>query len=245
MRPASSISLLAVGFDDEVDPIDAALGGALLRGLAGHRDEPAAGRQDFERSHETIPAGGVEDQVDVIDDVLEPRGCVIHDLVGSERAGGFQVRGGDGCGHVSAALARELDGEAADAAGGAVNHDPLAFRQLAVVEEALPGAEPGERDRGALGVAQGGRLGGNEHSRHGRVLGGGTVAIEAAERIDGLPGSDVLNVGSSLGDDARELVGRRRGQTVGGPPSSSRVIPAAWTRISTSCLPGRGVSIRS
>lgn len=92
-----------------------------------------------------------------------------------------------------------------------MNHDPLAFRQLAVVEEALPGTESREWDRGALGVGQGGRLRGNELARHDRVLGRGAVAVEAAERIHGLPGRDGLNAGSNLGDDARELVGRRRG----------------------------------
>ena len=53
-----------------------------------------------------------------------------------------------------AAVARELDGEAAHPAGGAVDEHSLARDEVAVVEEPLPGAETGERDRGALDVAE-------------------------------------------------------------------------------------------
>jgi hypothetical protein len=61
-----------------------------------------------------------------------------------------------------------------------VDQDPLARSQLTMVEEALPSAERGERDRGAFNVVERARLRRQNFLRDDGVLGGGAVSVEAA-----------------------------------------------------------------
>ena len=79
-----------------------------------------------------------------------------------------------------------------------------------MLEEALPGAEAGERERGASTCATP-RLRCEAPSRDGRVLGGDAVAVERGQREDLVALADVTHVGRDRRDDPGELVRRDRG----------------------------------
>ena len=98
-----------------------------------------------------------------------------------------------------------------------MDENPLPGLQFSVVEEPLPSAERGERDRGALDVVEGPRLWGEEVRRNRDEVRGGAVAVEAAERIDGLADLDATGVGAERGDDARELIRGSRREAIDGP----------------------------
>jgi len=72
----------------------------------------------------------------------------------------------------------------------------------AVVEEALPGTEPGERERRALDARQPARLRRQCGRREDGVLGGDAVAIERGEREDQVALRDFAHVRRDPGDDA-------------------------------------------
>jgi hypothetical protein len=146
---------------------------------------------------------------------------------------------------VRAAKPRELDREAADAAGATVDQNPLSLPQLAVVEQALPGAEPGERDRRALEVVERARF--RCEDRFGRcdVVGGGPVAIEGGEPVDLVSDLGVLWPGPVAAMTPESSYDGVAGSRSSGQVSSLRVIAPAWTRTSTSPGPGRGTETRS
>ena len=99
--------------------------GAGVR-LLGDRHEPAAVAQHGRRAHEAIAAGGVEDQVNGIDRILEAGRRVVDHLVRAELPRGVHVGARHGRDHVGAAPRRELRGELADPAGGTVDQHALA-----------------------------------------------------------------------------------------------------------------------
>jgi hypothetical protein len=75
-----------------------------------------------------------------------------------------------------------------------------------VVEQTLPGAQTGERDRRALDVPKLVRLGGEDVVRNSDVVRRRAVAVEAAEREDGFAGLGPFDAGTDGRDDAGELV---------------------------------------
>ena len=132
-----------------------------------------------------------------------------------------------------------------DPAGGAVDQYLLPLFKPAMDEEPLPGAERGERDRGALDVIEVARLRSKEVAANERELGCGAVAIEVAECVDLFADLDVVHAGSDAVDDAESSYDGIAGRRSEGQSSSSRVIAAAWTRTSASPGPGCGVSTSS
>ncbi len=94
---------------------------------------------------------------------------------------------------------------------------PLAFLEPAVVEQPLPGAQRGKRDRRALDVTERSRLRREDPCGDDCVLGGGAVAVEAGERVHRLADLDIGHVGGNRHDDPGELVRRDCGKTVDGP----------------------------
>jgi hypothetical protein len=78
-----------------------------------------------------------------------------------------------------------------------------------VVEQALPGAQPSEGDRGALHVRQVPWLR-REHGGNNRAFGGDAVAVEWRQREDVVTLGDVAYVGRDSDDGAGKLVGRDR-----------------------------------
>jgi hypothetical protein len=118
-------------------------------------------------------------------------------------------------------------------------------RRRVVVEQPLPGAERGQRDRGALGVPERPRPGHQQLGGQHRVVSCNAVAVERREREHLVAGRDAGDVGS----DPRPLQrARRTGSPAGGRPALSvrrRVIAAACTRTSASTGPGRGRSSSS
>jgi hypothetical protein len=75
-------------------------------------------------------------------------------------------------------LPGELDGEMADAATRTQDAHALALAQLTVIEEALPRAEPSERERRALDVWETAWLRREHGRRNERILCGDAVAVE-------------------------------------------------------------------
>ncbi|MGH3081242.1 MAG: hypothetical protein ACRDNH_08925 [Gaiellaceae bacterium] len=86
----------------------------------------------------------------------------------------------------------------------------LPFLELAVDEESLPGAEPGERERRTFDVVEVLRLGREVLAAEDGVLGCGSFAVEVSECEDGITDLEVVCAGPDAVDDARELVRRNR-----------------------------------
>lgn len=145
----------AVGFDDEED-------GAPVLGLHGgwhgDGDEGAAGAYEFGRSLEDVAADDVEHHIHLAD-VPQIVGVQVEERLRAEAERDITVVGSAGADDAGAHLSRELDGDRADAARGAVNEDGLAGREVGVVEQALPGGQSGNGQRGGYGVVDVGREG--------------------------------------------------------------------------------------
>ena len=126
---------------------------------------------------------------------------------------------------------------------GAVDEHPLAGLQPSVVEQPLPGAQPGEGEGGGRHVVQGSGLGCEERGRHRRVIRGHPVAIEPREGVHVVGGS--RRVRGEPDDDADISWEGVAGSRSTGQSSSLRVIAAAWTRTSASPAVGLGVGSSS
>jgi hypothetical protein len=224
----------AARLDHEVDGLDALLGDR--RRLLGHRDKPSTFAQHARRAGQRLAADGVEDEIDRPDNVLELGAGSVERLLGSELARPLHARSGRGADHMRAAPARELGREMSDAAGGSVDQHSLAFLQAAVVEQSLPGGQPGERDRRALDIGERARLRRKHLDRHDRVLRRRAVAVEARERVNGVADRETGRIPAESGDRSRQLVGGGRRQTVERPVE---LVPRDRRRVDADeCLTG-------
>lgn len=186
--------LLPVGRDDEVDGANPTFGRALLRGLGGYSDEPAAPPHDGRRPLERIAADGVEHELDFFDDVLEAGHLMIDHLVGAEPPHRLDIFGRCRSDNVSATPVCKLNGEAADNASRAMDQHSLTCFQVAVVEERLPSGEGRERNRGALDVTERSRLRDEDALRNDGVVSGGSVVIETAQPVYRFSDREVVNI---------------------------------------------------
>ena len=154
----------------------------------------------------------VDDDVDVGDDILEPRRGVVDDDGGAELAQPRGVARRGGRGDVRAEVRGELHGEVPDAAAAGMDEDPLAFVGVRGLDDESPRGERGERHARGLDVRQRSGLAGDRQRRDDRVL--GVAAARARER--GMP-----NTGGARGaaggtrrgphDDTAEVVAEHRG----------------------------------
>ena len=147
----------------------------LHSGWHGDGDEGAARAHQFGRSLEDVAADDVEHHVHLAD-VLQIVGVQVEEGLRAEAERDITVVGSAGADHAGAHLSRELDGDRADAARGAVNEDGLAGREVGVVEQSLSCGQSGNGQRGGHGVVDVGREGGEVASLHRGVLGQGSVA---------------------------------------------------------------------
>ena len=183
--------LFTVRLDHEVGRVNTL--GDLRRRFFGDRYQPAALTKHVGRPSERVAAHRVEHEVDGLDASNEGR-CRVQHLLGSEVPRELGGAGRSGADHVRPSPFRELRRKVADAAGRAEDEDALSRLQLAVHEEALPRRQPGERERGALGVAQALGLRSEERGRHDRELGGDTIAIERRQGEDVFADGEFMDV---------------------------------------------------
>jgi hypothetical protein len=143
--------------------------------------------------------------------------CRVDGLLCAELADQSEVRRSRGPDHTRTARARELDRERTHRDRGSVDQHALAGSQPAVVEEALPGGQRRQGDRGALGGAERPRPRHQKLGRHCGVVGRDAVPVERREREDLVARRDGGDAGSGLLDHSGELVGRDRRQAVDRP----------------------------
>src|SRR6185312_3254391 len=74
----------------------------------------------------------------------------------------------------------------------------FALPELAVVEEALPGAEPGEGQRRTLHMGECARPGCERACRDRRIVGSHAVAVKRREREPLIAGGQIADTGSGL-----------------------------------------------
>jgi hypothetical protein len=228
---------LPVRLDHEVRRVDAL--GDLRRRFLGNRYQPASLTQHVGRPRERVAADRVEHEVDGLDASNERR-CRVEHLLGPEFARELSGAGRRGAGHMRPSPRGELGYQVTDAAGRTEDEDALAGLQLSVHEEALPRRQPGQRQGGALDVAQAPGLWSEERGRHDGELGGSPVAIEGRQSEHLVADGEVTDVAGDFLNDARELVRHDRRQAVGGPVElvtgdGRRVhahegFPGAWLR---------------
>src|SRR6516225_1052903 len=133
---------------------------------------------------EHVAADGVVDQVDRTDGRLPAVPLDVDEIVGAELEHAPASAGPTGSDDVGAGPAGQLDGHGSDPAAGAVDHHGLAGLEVAMVEQRLPGREPGLWDRSGFGEIDRRRLGRQTASLDGHVLGGPPVAVPVDEAVD-------------------------------------------------------------
>src|SRR5690349_11329175 len=94
-----------------------------------------------------------------MDELVEALRGVVHHLIGAElaRKSSMARRGSPDGMHPRPV--RQLDGKTPNAAGGAMNQDPLPGGQLGMLEERLPCGEARDGDLCRLHIIEGARLG--------------------------------------------------------------------------------------
>src|SRR5882762_774348 len=102
----------------------------------------------------------------------------------------------------------ELDGEAAHAARGSVDQDPIAAREVRLIEERLPRRQARQRHRCGLDMIQRFRLGRQIGCAHRDVLGCCTIPPEVQQPIDRIPVLQIGSVGGNLLHGPRDLEAR-------------------------------------
>ncbi|BBJ37767.1 hypothetical protein SSPO_004850 [Streptomyces antimycoticus] len=192
----------AVGFDDEED-CPSVLGLDLGRHDDG--DQRATGANQGGRVVEDVSADHVEHDVDLAD-VLQFLGLQVDEGVDAECERGVPVGGPAGADDAGAGLAGELYRDRADAARGAVDQDGLAGGEVAVVEQALPGGEPGDGQCGGQGVVDVSRQRGEVAGFHRDVLGERAVAGPVGQAEHPLADAQAGGAESQLFDDTGQLV---------------------------------------
>jgi hypothetical protein len=100
----------------------------------------------------------------------------------------------------------ELYGDGPDTACGAVDQDSLPCHEAGVVEQALPGGQPGDRQRGGHGVVDVRREWGEVAGLHRAVLGEGAVAGPVGQSEHPLADGQAGGAVAQLDDDTGQLV---------------------------------------
>ena len=141
----------------------------------------------------------------------------VHERVRTQAEGGLPVPGPAGADHAGAQLVCELHRDGPDAARGAVDQDGLAGLEVGVVEQALPGGQPGDGQGGGHGVVDVRRKRGEVAGLHRGVLGQGPVAGPVGQSEHPLAHGQAGGAVAQLGDNTRQLVsGHARGPVVAG-----------------------------
>jgi hypothetical protein len=193
-----------VGLDDEERFFDSRVGAAFS--ISGDGDHAAFGFEDGQGEVAGLAAYGVEDYVDVADEVLKAGGFVVDDLVGAELFDEIEGWGGGSGDDVGSVVVGELDGKDADGSGASVDEDALLRLELGVVEEALPCGEGSDGDGGGFGVGEGGGFRRDAGGDGEAELGGGSFGEPVVHAIDGLAESEAGDVFAEGYDGAGELV---------------------------------------
>jgi hypothetical protein len=107
-----------------------------------------------------------------------------------------------GRGHGGSGLLGQLDDVPADRAARAVDQDALPCLQAGVLEERLPGRQPGRGQRRGVGQSDRVRGGGQRPGGRGDVLGGRAGRGHRQERHHRVPGAPAADPLADLGDDA-------------------------------------------
>src|SRR3984957_6278850 len=126
------------------------------RGLGAGCDESgAAARLEHRKGlHRHVAADRLEHGVDVLHELGEILRLVVDHLVGAEAAHVVEVRAAGGGDDARADVLGELDREARDAAGAALDQDGLAALQRERVLDREEGGEAGERERRGVDMRQ-------------------------------------------------------------------------------------------
>jgi hypothetical protein len=95
------------------------------------------------RAFEDLARDDIEHRVDLAS-LLQSVGLQVCEGVRAQPPRSLPVRGTSGADHAGAQLAGELHRDQPDAARGAVDQDGLARLEVSVVEQALPGGQPGD-----------------------------------------------------------------------------------------------------
>jgi hypothetical protein len=192
----------AVGFDDEED-------GPPVRGLDlgrhGDGDERAAGAHQGGRAVEDVSADHVEHDVDLAG-VLQLLGLEVEEGLDAERERLVPVGAPAGPDNAGADFAGELHRDRPHAARSAVDQDGLAGGQAAVVEQALPGGQSGDRQRGRHGVVDIRRQWCEVAGLHRGVLGERAVAGPVGQSEHPLADTQAGGAVSQFDDDTRQFV---------------------------------------
>src|SRR5262245_21008902 len=202
--------------DDAIEMATGAFGGGPQRshvGTAGRRclyprrDEgtAAARAQHRERFLRDVAADRVEHGVAIGDHLGEVPGVVVDDLVGADATQVLMIgRAGDG-NHAGADMLGELDREAGNAAGAALNENPLAGLELECLLDGADRGEAGQRHGGGDLVRHGVGLLGHQCGLDRELLGIGAIAAEREHAEDGIAHAQIGHAVTDRADHAGEI----------------------------------------
>ena len=143
--------LLPVGFDDEPDKAHVkSLCHISRRWGTNDGDQHSSWFDHLPGALQGVATNRIKDEVDIMNHVLEARGGVIDELIGSQFAQEITIACRSGRNDICACLPCQLDGEDANAACASVDQDSLPRDQARVFKEALPGCQGLQRNRCGL-----------------------------------------------------------------------------------------------
>jgi hypothetical protein len=154
---------------------------------------------------EDLAADHVEHHVNFAN-ILQLVGFQVQEGMHSQSEGGFTVRCPSSANHDGSDFAGELHRDRTDTAGGAVDQDGLACREVGVVDERLPRRQPGDRQGSGHGVIDVSRKGSEVARLHCAVFGQGAVASPVAQAEYPLAHTEAGGSVPQLDDDSRQLV---------------------------------------
>src|SRR5207244_3717565 len=173
-----------------------------------HRDERAAWFYDRNRPGEHFTANGVEDEIDLPDNILPPALLEVDEAVGARYQHNRFHATPAGADNVSANRPSELHRGQPQGSTGSVNHHCLPGSQMAVVEQRLPGRQPGLGDGGSMHVVDGSGFRRHIARLDGDVFSGCTVTISVDEAEDLVTNGNTGSAVAEGGDDAGKFVSR-------------------------------------
>src|SRR6266566_2090539 len=124
------------------------------RGLTTETSVPPSLITCQERCMQGVAAYQIKDEVDIMNHVLEARGGVIDELIGSQFVQEITIACRGGRNDMCACPSSQLDGEDANAARTSMDQGGLPRDQARVFKKGLPGCQGGQLNRCGLHIVE-------------------------------------------------------------------------------------------
>src|SRR6266496_3056361 len=177
--------LLPVGFDHKPDWAHAMCLRLFKRGSwADNGDKHPSWFHHLPGSLQGVTTNCIEDEINIMNHLLEARGGVVDDLVGSQVTQEVAIACRGGRDDMRPCPMSKLDGKDSNAPCRSVDQDGLSCNEARVIKESLPGRQSCQGNGCRLHMVEGAWLGGQLAGQGNGIFRLGTVAIKGREGIN-------------------------------------------------------------